>query len=230
MMYKSVKTTVVKLLAISLFTTVFCSAASAQKDTGLKITMPAAGKFHNDKPAGKGWINLLDTTLWNAEAQYWQLNNGVLHGESKGQDPHHYGYTKKTYKDFELNVLIKMTGNEEANSGVCIRLHPASFDIVPGYQIDMGKGYWGSLWEERRAEMVQKYPDSLAAKLVKANEWNHYYIIAKGHHIQAWLNGVKTIDMVHDAGFLDGNIGLQLCHGKQRYTVIDVKAMYVKEL
>jgi len=62
------------------------------------------------------------------------------------------------------------------------------------------------------------------------NEWNHYYIIAKGHHIQAWLNGVKTIDIVHEGGFLDGNIGLQLCHGKQRYTVIDVKAMYVKEL
>ncbi len=229
-MHKSIKTALVKLFAISLFTTALHTTASAQKDTTLKITMPAAGKFYNGKPAGKGWINLLDTTLWNAEVQYWQLNNGVLHGESKGQDQHHYGYTKKNYKDFELNVLIKMTGNEEANSGVCIRIHPASFDIVPGYQIDMGKGYWGSLWEERRAEMVQKYPDSLVAKVVKANEWNHYYIIAKGHHIQAWLNGVKTIDIVHSGGFLDGNIGLQLCHGRQRYTVIDVKAMYVKEL
>jgi len=229
-MLTSTKTAVVKLFAIGFFIVAFCAVASAQKDTSLKITMPAAGKFHNNKPAGKGWVSLLDTTLWTAESQYWHLSNGVLHGECKGQDQHHFGYTKKTYKDFELNVLIKMTGNELANSGVCIRLHPTSFDNVPGYQIDMGKGYWGSLWEERRAGMVQKYPDSLVAKLVKANDWNHYYIIAKGHHIQAWLNGVKTIDMVHEGGFLDGNIGIQLDHGKERYTIIDVKAMYVKEL
>jgi len=230
-MNKFIKTaTVIKLLSASLFTIVFYSPASAQRDTAFKITMPAAGDFHNNKPSGKGWVNLLDTSLWNAEPQYWQLKNGILHGESKSQDQHHYGYTKKVYMDFELNVLIKMTGNEEANSGVCIRIHPVNFDKVPGYQVDMGKGYWGSLWEEGRASMVQKYPDSLAVKLVNANDWNHYYIIAKGHHIQAWLNGVKTIDIVHDSGFLDGNIGLQLCHGKQRYTVVDVKAMYVKEL
>jgi hypothetical protein len=230
-MYKFIKNTVlVKILRVSIFMVVFYSTAAAQQDTPFKITMPEAGKFHNDKPVGKGWKNLLDTTLWKAEGKYWQLNEGVLHGESKAQDQHHYGYTKKVYKDFELNVMIKMGGNDEANSGVCIRIHPANFDIVPGYQVDMGKGYWGSLWEEGRASMVQKYPDSLAVKLVKTTEWNHYYIIAKGHHIQAWLNGVKTIDIVHESGFLDGNIGIQLCHGKQRYTVVDVKAMYVREL
>jgi len=230
-MYRSMKkNAVIKVILVGLFIAACCSNASAQQDTALKITMPVSGKLLHNKPLGKGWRNLLDTSLWNAEANYWQLSNGVLHGECKGQNQHHYGYTKKVYKDFELNVLIKMTGNEEANSGVCIRIHPTNFDNVPGYQVDMGKGYWGSLWEERRAEMVQKYPDSLAARLVKKNDWNHYYIIAKGHHIQAWLNGVKTIDMVHEGGFLDGNIGLQLCHGQQRYTVVDVAAMYVKEL
>ena len=157
------------------------------------------------------------------------MNNGVLHGEANAEDLHHYIWTKKVYTDFELNVMIKMTGGEDANSGVCIRLHPTSWDNAPGYQVDMGKGYWGSLWEERRAGMIQKYPDSLAAKLVKANEWNHYYIIAKGHHIQAWLNGVKTIDIVHEAGFADGTIGFQLCH-ERRYTIVDVKCFYIREI
>jgi len=221
---------IAKTLAIILFTATLHKTSSAQQDTSFKITMPPNGKLNNNKPVGKGWKSLLDTTLWKAEGQYWQLNNGILHGETKAQDQHHYGYTKKVYTDFELNVMIKMTGNEEANSGVCIRIHPVNFDIVPGYQVDMGKGYWGSLWEEGRAGMVQKYPDSLAVKLVKANEWNHYYIIAKGHHIQAWLNGVKTIDIIHETGFLDGNIGIQLCHGKQRYTAVDIKTMYVREL
>ena len=66
-------------------------------------------------------------------------------------------------------------------------------------------------------------------KIVKQNDWNHYYIIAKGHHIQAWLNGVKTIDIIHDAGFLEGNVGFQLCH-YHSHTAVDVKSFYIREL
>jgi hypothetical protein len=203
--------------------------ANAQFDSSIKVTLPVQGKIKHNKPTGKGWINLLDSSQMTAEDRFWNFSDAVLHGESENEKEHHYCWTKKVYADFELNVLIKMTGNENANSGVCIRVHPTSFDDAPGYQVDMGKGYWGCLWEERRAGMVEKYPDSLAAKLVKANDWNHYYIIAKGHHIQAWLNGVKTIDIVHDSGFLDGNIGFQLAHA-ERHTVVAVKAFYVRPL
>lgn len=203
--------------------------AVTEIDTTLIISLPAGGKLVGGKPVGAGWENLLDAALLNSEKNYWQLNKGILHGQCKNQNDHHYCYTQKKYSDFELNVLIKLGGTVDANSGVCIRIHPANFDDVPGYQVDMGKGYWGSLWEERRAGMVQKYPDSLAAKLVKANDWNHYYIIARGHHIIAWLNGVKTIDIIHESGFPDGNIGIQLCHG-QRETIVDVKALFIKEI
>jgi hypothetical protein len=202
----------------------------AQQDTSLISTLPASGKLVDQKPVGKGWVNLLASDKdWNLESQFWQLNNGVLHGTIGKEKEHHYGYTKKSYSNFELNVLIKMVSDEDANSGVCVRIHPTSWDDAPGYQIDMGKGYWGSLWEERRAGMVQKYPDSLAAKIVKPNDWNHYYILVKGHHIQAWLNGVKTIDITHDAGFSDGSIGFQLCH-MHNPTVVDVKSLYIREI
>ncbi|TMI88102.1 MAG: DUF1080 domain-containing protein, partial [Bacteroidetes bacterium] len=66
-------------------------------------------------------------------------------------------------------------------------------------------------------------------KIIKPNDWNHYYIIARGHHIQAWLNGVKTIDIVHESGFTDGNIGFQLCH-QHNPTLVDVKSLYIREL
>ncbi len=204
--------------------------ANAQADTMLTNTLPPAGKFINHHPTGKGWVNLLTKPGdWNAETTYWKWNNGTLHGEANGENVHHYAWTKKLYTDFELNVMIMMTGSEDANSGVCIRLHPTNWDDAPGYQVDMGKGYWGSLWEERRAGMVQKYPDSLALRLVKANDWNHYYIIAKGHHVQAWLNGVKTIDIVHETGFSEGNIGFQLCH-EHRHTIVDIQSLYVREI
>ena len=77
--------------------------------------------------------------------------------------------------------------------------------------------------------MVQQYPKDLADKLVKANDWNHYYIIANGHRIQAWLNDIKTIDTVHLAGFSEGSIGIQLCHG-DKHTVVDVKTLSIREM
>jgi len=202
----------------------------SQPDKTFINTLPESGKMVDDKPTGKGWINLLASAEdWNFENAFWQLNNNTLHGTIGKEKEHHYSYTKKSYSDFELNVLIKMVGDEDANSGVCIRINPTNWDDAPGYQIDMGKGYWGSLWEERKAGMVQKYPDSLAMKVAKKNDWNHYYILARGHHIQAWLNGVKTIDIVHDAGFTDGKIGFQLCH-MHNPTVVEIKSLYIRKL
>jgi len=205
-------------------------SVSAQSDTTLKNTLPESGKLVGDKPTGKGWTNLLASAEeWNFENAFWKLDNSILRGEIGKEKEHHYSYTKKTYSDFELVVLIRMVGDEDANSGVCIRINPTSWDDAPGYQVDMGKGYWGSLWEERKAGMVQKFPDSLAMKVAKRNDWNQYYIIVKGHHIQAWLNGVKTIDIVHDKGYLEGNIGFQLCH-MHNPTVVEVKSLYIRKL
>lgn len=197
--------------------------------TSFIMTLPKEGRLNNDKPIGKGWKNLLlSADGWVAEKPYWHWDIGILHGDYNGGQYHNYAYTKAAYKNFEMNVIIRMSGRE-ANSGVCIRIHPANTDSVPGYQVDMGSGYWGCLWEEKRAGMVQLYPKAMADKLVKANDWNHYYIVAKNHHIQAWLNGVKTIDTVHVAGFSDGRIGFQLCHG-DKHTTVDVKILYIREL
>lgn len=219
------------IFAVTIFFLLFSFTSVAQVDTlVLKKTLPKAGKMHNNKPSGKGWVNLLRSSAdWNFENAYWHFTDSSFHGEMGKEKEHHYSYTKKTYKDFELNVLIRMVGDSNANSGVCIRINPTNYDNAPGYQVDMGKGYWGSLWEERRANMVQKYPDALVNKLVHQNGWNHYYIIAKGHHIQAWLNGVKTIDIIHEAGFLEGNIGFQLCHYHSQ-TAVDVKSLFIREL
>ena len=203
---------------------------NAQPDLSLKNTLPKEGKLVRNKPLGKGWINMLRSADdWLFENNFWQLGDNTLHGTIGKEKEHHYGYTKTSYRDFELNVMIKMVGDDDANSGVCIRINPTNWDNAPGYQVDMGKGYWGSLWEERRGNMVQKFPDSLVSKIVKKNDWNHYYIVAKGHHIQAWLNGVKTIDIVHDAGFTEGRIGFQLCH-MHNPTVVDIKSLYIREI
>ncbi|HWZ35564.1 MAG TPA: DUF1080 domain-containing protein [Mucilaginibacter sp.] len=218
------------MAACSLFAlSLHISPALAQRDTTAQhITLPAEGKLVNDKPLGQGWVNMLDVQKLNLQPEFWKLSNGVLHGDCINQKENHYSYSKRRYADFEANILIKMTG-DDANSGVCVRVHPDNFDKAPGYQIDMGKGNWGSLSDEGRAGMVQRYPARASAKLVKANAYNHYYIKARGHHIEAWLNGVKTVDTDYEGAFLDGNLGFRLARGTKR-TTVDIKAFHVREL
>lgn len=193
----------------------------------LKITLPEKGKLVDEKPVGKGWSDLLARDeKWEFERNYWKRNVDSLHGESEGGD-HHFAWTEREFSDFELHAVVRMQGNG-ANSGIGIRLNPVTPSNVPGYQVDMGPNYWGSLWEEGGDEMVQKFRDKDAHRLVKHGEWNHFYIVAKGHHIQAWLNGVKTINIEHKSGPLKGHIGLELCNGP-KHTILDVKTLLVRE-
>lgn len=193
----------------------------------LKVTLPEQGQLKDGRPLGDGWVDLIDTIeQWHVEPKYWKLAGGVLHGESTGGQ-HHYAWTKKRYTDFELHAVVRMRGRA-ANSGVCIRTRPVDASNAPGYQVDMGTGYWGCLFDEGADAMVQQFPPADAEELVRDGDWNHYYIVARGHHIQAWLNGVKTIDAIHEEGYTEGSIGFQLCHG-ERHTILDVKTLAVRE-
>ena len=193
-------------------------------------SLPEAGKLGGGKPAGDGWLRLLGENRlngWNFTPEYWKVSEGVLVGDNPGGAKHEYLYSTQEYGDFELHATVKMTG-DGANSGVCIRTKPTDTDNVPGYQVDMGPGYWGCLWDERRDNMVAAYPRELADQLVKKDDWNHYYVIARGHHVQAWLNGVQTIDVIHPRGIERGSLAFQLCHGNKR-THLQVKDLWVRE-
>ena len=115
------------------------------------------------------------------------------------------------------------------NSGVCTRIKPTSFDDAPGYQVDMGDGYWGCVWDERRrSKKIFDFPKSSAEAIVKKGDWNHYYIRHVGTRTTIYLNGVKTADGDDLETFLSGPIGFQLCHGPN--TVASFKNVYVKPL
>jgi len=192
---------------------------------------PAGAKLDpKGRPVGSGWTPLLngkDLAGFKYQPEFWKAEGGALVGSTPGGKEHHYLYTERSdYGDFELHSDVKLVGN---NSGICIRIAPTSFDDVPGYQVDMGDGYWGSLWDERGRGMVVKYPKEDVDQVLHAADWNHYFVRAVGHHIQAWLNGVKTIDVVDDPGRLTGPIGFQLCHG-DKPTDVSFKNLYVRAI
>ncbi len=58
-------------------------------------------------------------------------------------------------------------------------------------------------------------PDEIKAA-IKPREWNDYTIIARGNHLQQWINGVQTIDVTDDCEAqraMQGILALQLHAG-----------------
>jgi len=183
------------------------------------------------KAQGTGWVPLFDgktMTGWAFQAPYWKIEDGgVLHGHTPGEAEHHYAYTEKSYDNFELHIDLKLVGN---NTGIAMRVSPVTFDNVPGYQVDAGDNYWGCLWEEKGRGYVVKYPKADADKILHKDDWNHYYVRAEGHHVQMWLNGIKTVDIVDDKGPLNGRIGFQLCHGEGKVTDASFRNIVLRPL
>src|SRR6266850_8153404 len=153
-------------------------------------------------------------------------------------------WTNGTVSDFEMRCSFKITANNDkgfANSGIQYRskiLDPANW-VVGGYQADMeaGQTYTGILYEERmtrgimagRGEKVvwgkdcQKQVTGTlgeSAELqaaIKQGDWNDYDVIAKGNHLQHFINGKQTIDVTDECEAkraMKGILALQLHAGQ----------------
>src|SRR5262249_23698174 len=66
---------------------------------------------------------------------------------------------------------------------------------VKGPQCDIGQGYWGSLYGEHFGDkMMREAPKDVVAKVLKADDFNDYYIRAAGKKVTIKLNGATTVD------------------------------------
>ena len=179
----------------------------------------------------QGWQNFGGGTFY--------IEDGTIVGEATAGPPNSFLATKIMYADFELEVDYKV--DPLLNSGIQIRSNTyenetttvrwggrfkadGSKDVKDrvweagrfwGYQIEIDpsdRAWTGTLYEEGGRGFLHTPGESEAAKnAVKNEEWNHLRIVAKGDHIQTWLNGVPVAD-VHDDLTATGYIALQL-HG-----------------
>jgi len=130
-----------------------------------------------------------------------------------------------TVDDFELRLSYKITPNNDkgsANSGIQYRSKDFGDHVVGGYQADFeaGNTYSGILYEERMRgilaergkKVVLKEVDGKTVKedvgsvgnsaeiqaAIKKDDWNDYVVIAKGNHLQHFINGKQTVDVVDE--------------------------------
>ncbi len=125
--------------------------------------------------------------------------------------------TQRRYADFELTLKVKVLG-DGANAGIQFRSERIpDHHEVRGYQADIGKGWWGKLYDESRRSRVLAPPANAEgySKHVKPNGWNDYRIRCQGRRIQLWLNGYPTVDFYEDDETIprEGIIGLQIHAG-----------------
>lgn len=123
--------------------------------------------------------------------------------------------------DFELRFSYKFTG-AFGNSGLQYRSVDKGNFVVHGYQADLevGPNYSGILYEEggrgilcQRGEKVVIKDDQGKTKLevagkigdskeiqatIRTNGWNDYVVIARGNHLQHFINGHQTIDVTDE--------------------------------
>lgn len=145
--------------------------------------------------------------------------------------------------DFELTFQYRI---EKGNSGVQYRskeLAPGPFGpIISGYQADFeaGKTYSGILYEEKGRGILAKRGEKTVIKpgpdgkkpvvevtgsvgdsaaiqaAIKEEDWNEYRIVAKGSHVQHFINGMQTVDVTDDDASnapKEGLLALQIHQG-----------------
>ena len=73
---------------------------------------------------------------------------------------------------------------------------------------------------------IHKPNQNQVDRVFKKGDWNHMKIIAKGPHIQIFVNGLLTTDLKAERSF-EGQLGIQL-HANEG-TQIQFKNMEIKE-
>ncbi|RYD84537.1 MAG: DUF1080 domain-containing protein [Verrucomicrobiaceae bacterium] len=196
---------------------------------------------------------------WNGLPSFWSVKDGAITGQTTAENPTK-GNTFLVWQggqpgDFELHFKYKLDGG---NSGVQYRskvLDRPKF-IVGGYQADFeaGKTYSGILYEEQGRGILAQRGQKVVVKdsedpkkpkieiagqlaaseelqsVIKQNDWNEYVIIAKGNHLQHFINGKQFVDVVDETGVgaKKGVIALQVHAGPPMK--VQFKDMTLKEL
>ncbi len=167
---------------------------------------------------------------WNCSVPKFRVKDGAIVTSGQTNEAAcYYLLTDKKYGDFELTLKVKMQGG---NSGIYFRSHrePGSVD-AHGYQLDVGGGVWGMLYDERGTRIIGMAQRSMPPGFNPA-EWVDCRIRCVGPRIQYWLDGHKTIDYLEEDTQIPrkGSIGLQFHSWSAHAFEVQFKDIRIKEL
>ena len=248
-MRRIISISAVLTLTLSLACLAFAQAASTAAPP--KPTAP---------PEPEGMVKLFngaDLTGWSGDPTLWSVKDGAIRAESTPEIPCKSN-TFLIWKggqpaDFELRLSFRI---DHGNSGVQYRSkhlvdHKDNKWVVAGYQAEVcneppnvgflyhekGRGSLVTVGnkvvidENAKKTVADKLGDrNEIAKTYKKSDWNDLVIICRGNHVQQFLNGIQTIDLIDNDPkdrCMSGIIALQIHAGPPM--VVEFKDIRLKE-
>ncbi len=176
----------------------------------------ATASFAED---GKSLFDGKTLTGWDGDSKFWSVQDGAITGKTTPDNPTK-GNTFLIWKggevsDFEITLKFKIVGG---NSGIQYRSADKGNHVVHGYQADIDSTdvHMGILYEEggrgilaKRGAKVKVASEggssvdgAVSGKeildTIKKEDWNEYRIVAKGNHLQHYLNGKISVDVTDE--------------------------------
>lgn len=154
------------------------------------------------------WTNLFDgktTNGWTprSEVESFEAKNGELHLLSKTNV---WVTTTIEMADFEAELEVFLPDEPGFNSGLAFRCQGAK-GKPKGYQIEIDRKIPGGVYGIGLGGWLSQKKGTL-----KEGQWNHFRVIAKGDHVQTWVNGEPVSDLREEKQ-LKGYFAIQH-HGK----------------
>jgi hypothetical protein len=166
-----------------------------------------------------GWTKLFngkDLSNWNVTGNAdWRVTDGVIEA-SKARG---FLVSKQSYGDFEMQADVWTT--PDSNGGLLFRItKPEDPGIENGYELNVN---------DKRADQTGRTGSivNVAKPLVQfdaGGKWVTAVITAKGPHMVATLNGIKTAE-ADDAKYARGPVSLQAAGGVVRYRNVQIREL-----
>ena len=185
-------------LAVAATAALFIASAVACRSTPPAEGAPMAGQTAASSTPVTGWRSLIDPTLsaWRGYKEQslpggWTVADGVL---SKDGDQHDL-LSRDEFGDFELEFDWRLAPG--GNSGVFYRATEEYEHVYwsgPEYQLlDDARHPDGRSRLTAAGADYGLFP-APAGVVHAANEWNQSRIVARGAHVEHWLNGQKLLE------------------------------------
>ncbi|HLT75239.1 MAG TPA: DUF1080 domain-containing protein [Ohtaekwangia sp.] len=194
-----------KNLLIVIFSAIWFSCGTQKAEQTSTETDETQPNTLSTAQAEEGWRLLFDGKTmngWrvfrNAENNSWEVVDGTLHCKPFADDATNHRsdlVTGETWEDFELSFEWKISA--QGNSGVIFRVSEEfeqPYASGPEYQIIDNEGYPGDLQPAQHAGANYDMHVPSKDNANPPGEWNTGRIVAKGNHIEHWLNGEKVVE------------------------------------
>jgi Domain of Unknown Function (DUF1080) len=158
------------------------------------LLLPCAARANDWKPL----LNGKDLAGWKAASGKepgtgWAiLPDGSLHRSAAAGDI----VTENSYENFELEWEWKISA--KGNGGVKYRVNEygGAKNIGAEYQLLDDQGHSNGSEPTTTAGSIYQLAAPSPNKVLKPiGEWNQSRVVARGNHLEHWLNGVKIVDV-----------------------------------